>query len=335
MKRAAALAFVLLAAAGGAPAAIQSGFGGYLALDYLWPRSGLTTANFQNFLGGVKASGTVLDNMPFAFSIRVSDVDRLEAQEAWLGYRFSDLVTLKAGLHLVPFGLYNRASLPHESLLIRRPLGVEDAYPDRWRDLGLAAEGRMGFLSYAAFFGNGLAEAGTPGGGQVFRDNNTDPGYGIRVALHSGEGIEAAYSYAAGRYDDAGERLLKLQAVDARWLTDGWSLIAEYDRADFENPGPFTAGRAEGGFLAGLLNFGSLQPIASWQESRVDDPYHGPGFASGAAGAGLESDRTRWTAGIRVVPMEGLFIKAEYASDRDKLADRRDKSFRLQLALSF
>jgi hypothetical protein len=335
MKRATALVFLFLAAGGSATAAFQPGFGGYLALDYLWPRSGEGKGNFQNLLGGLKVSGELAARVPFAFSLRVSGIDRLEAQEAWAGYQFSDLVTLKAGLFLVPFGLYNRASLPHESLLIRRPLGVEDAYPDRWRDLGLVAEGRFGFLSYAAHFGNGLAESETAAGSQSFRDNNSDPGYGVRVAARAGESLEAAYSYAGGRYDDAGERRLTLQAVDVRWLSDGWSLLAEYDRADFENPGPFSEGRVEGWFAVGLLNLGRLQPIASWQESSVDDPYHGAGFGSGKAGAGLRSDRTRWTVGVRVVPAEGFFLKAEYASDRDKLADRRDKSFRLQLALSF
>jgi len=335
MKRAAALALLLLAAGGSAAGAFQPGFGGYLALDYLWPRSGEGKGNFQNLLGGLRASGELTARVPFAFSLRVSGIDRLEAQEAWAGYQFSDLVTVKAGLFLVPFGLYNRTSLPHESLLVRRPLGVEDAYPDRWRDLGLVAEGQMGFLSYAAHFGNGLAEAETAAGGQSFRDNNSDPGYGIRVAAHASDSFEAAYSYAGGRYDDAGERRLTLQAIDARWLSAGWSLLAEYDRADFENPGLFSAGRAEGWFVVGLLNLGRLQPIASWQESTVDDPYHGAGFGSGTAGAGLKLDRTRWTAGVRVVPAEGFFIKAEYASDRDKIVDRRDKSIRLQLALSF
>lgn len=335
MKRAAALMLILLAAGGSAAGAFQPGFGGYMALDYLWPRSGEGKGNFQNLLGGLRASGELTARVPFAFSLRVSGIDRLEAQEAWAGYQFSDLVTLKAGLFLVPFGLYNRASLPHESLLVRRPLCVEDAYPDRWRDLGLAAEGRLGFLSYAAHFGNGLAESESPAAGQRFNDNNSDPGYSLRVAAQSGANFEAAYSYAGGRYDDAGERRLTLQAVDARWLTTGWSLLAEYDKVDAENPGPFSAGRVEGWFVAGLLNLGRLQPIASWQESTVDDPYHGAGFASGTAGAGRKSDRTRWTAGLRVAAAEGFFIKAEYASDRDRIADRRDKSFRLQLALSF
>ncbi len=335
MRRAAALTLLLLAAGGSAAGAFRPGFGGSLALDYLWPRSGEAKGNFQNLLGGLSASGELAARVPFAFSLRVSGIDRLEAQEAWAGYRFSDLVTLKAGLFLVPFGLYNRASLPHESLLVRRPLGVEDAYPDRWRDLGLEAEGRQGFLSYAAHVGNGLAESETPAARQAFDDNNSDPGYSVRVAAQAGEGFEVAYSYAGGRYDDAGERNLKLQAIDARWLSAGWSLLAEYDRADLENPGPFSAGRAEGWFVIGLLNLGRFQPVASWQASTVDDPYHGAGFGPGSAGAGLKSDRARWTGGLRIVPAEGFFIKAEYASDRDKIAGRRDKSFRLQLALSF
>lgn len=335
MKRAAVVILLFLAAGASATAAFQPGFGGYLALDYLWPKGGDAKGNFQNLLGGLTASGELTACVPFAFSLRVSGIDRVEAQEAWAGYRFSDPVTLKAGLYLVPFGLYNKASLPHESLLVRRPLGVEDAYPDRWRDLGLTAEGQLGFASYAAFFGNGLAEAESASGAQVFQDNNAKPGYGVRVAAHAGQSFEAAYSYAGGRYDDAGRRSLTLQAADVRWLSSGWTLLAEYDRADADNPAPFAAGRIEGWFVVGLLNLGRLQPIASWQASTVDDPYHGAGFRPGTAGAGLKSDRTRWTAGLRVVPAEGFFIKAEYASDRDKLADRKDKSFRLQLALSF
>ena len=314
--------------------AIQPLLSGFLAFDYLGPRSGVGQGNFQNLQGGLKATGEFMSRVQFAFELRLAS-ESLVADQAWASYTFSDFLTVKAGLGLVPFGQSNRASLPFETLYVLRPLNLEETYPFRWRDLGLTAEGRWGFLSYAAYLGNGLAEDEGPVGRQQCRDNNCSLAGGGRLGLHSGDAVEWGVSYYRGKYDDEGRRHLTLSGADVRWLTTSWSLLAEYTKAARENPAPLEDGTSEGYFVLLLVSLGRLQPVGTYQSSKTEDLFHMAGAPAGGAAEGFFRDRTRWTVGARLIIGEGLFLKGEYAVDKDRDLGREERSFRLQVALSF
>ncbi len=313
---------------------IQPRLNGFLAFDYLGARSGVGQGNFQNLQGGLKATGEFMSRVQYAFELRLA-AESTFADQAWASYTFSDLLTIKAGLGLVPFGQSNRASLPFETLYVLRPLNFEETYPFRWRDLGLTAEGRWGFLSYAAYLGNGLGESEAPLGRQQFRDNNGNVATGGRLGLHTGDTVEWGVSYYRGKYDDEGLRDLTLMGADARWLTTGWSCLAEYTKAQRENPEPFEDGTSEGFFVLLLISFGRLQPVGTYQSSKTEDLFHVAGAPAGGGAEGFFRDRTRWTVGARLIIGDGLFLKGEYAFDKDRDLGREDRSFRLQIALSF
>lgn len=326
-------AAVLLALASGAWA-VQPRLSGFLAFDYMGVRSGVGQGNFQNLQGGLKATGEFMSRVQFAFELRLA-AESIVADQAWAGFTFSDRLTVKAGLGLIPFGQSNRASLPFETLYILRPLNLEETYPFRWRDLGLTAEGRWGFLSYAAYLGNGLAEDEGPVGRQQFRDNNRNLGAGARLGLHTGDTVEWGASYYRGKYDDEGLRHLTLAGADVRWLAQSWSFLAEYTRATRENPDPFEDGTSEGYFALLLINLGRLQPVGTYQASKTEDLFHVAGAPAGGGAAGFFRDRTRWTVGLRIIIGDGLFIKGEYAVDKDLDLGQTERNFRLQAALSF
>jgi len=326
-------AAVLLALAPAARA-VQPRLSGFLAFDYVGARSGVGQGNFQNLQGGLKATGEFMSRVQFAFELRLA-AESIVADQAWASFTFSERLTVKAGLGLVPFGQSNRASLPFETLYILRPLNLEETYPFRWRDLGLTAEGRWGVLSYAAFLGNGLAEDEGPVGRQQFRDNNRSLGVGGRLGLHTGETVEWGASYYRGKYDDDGLRHLTLAGADIRWLTQSWSLLVEYTKATRENPDPLEDGTSEGTFALLLISLGRLQPVGTYQASKTEDLFHVAGAPGGGEAEGYFRDRTRWSLGLRLIIGGGLFLKGEYAVEKDLDLGRTERSFRLQAALSF
>ena len=311
------------------PGRAQVKANGYLSFEYIkgQAESSYPRAKLENLLAGVLAGGPV-GGGKFGFTIeaRARGVSTFDLVQAWAGYLPSRTITVRAGLFLVPFGNWNRNSRPHETLLVRTPLNLEYLYPASWRDLGLLAEGEVGVLTYAAYIGNGLAEADEPWTGQQFSDNNTDKAKGGRLGLILGQGIRAGVSYYTGKYDELNMRDLILEGADLSWVTEQWEVHAEYTKAILENPQPFERGESEGFAVWTSMNFRGFQPIGSYQQVKYADGYHG---------GGIDFDRSRWTAGLRWIIDSTVFIKFEYDWNKEKGIALKDDQFQLQLGLSF
>lgn len=336
--RSAALAALLPALFALRPAGLsaQVAPAAYFSLGYVRPSGdAVRPTGFRQPEGGILVQGELSTRIVAGLEARFRDVGAFSVEQAWAGYRFADALTLKAGLYLVPFGIFNTLNRPHETLLVERPLAAADVHPASWRDLGLLAEGRLGVFSYAAWLGNGLGEGGDPAGTQRFPDDNVRLSGGGRLSVLLGQTVEAGGSYAAGRYDAAAERTLVLEGVHLQWLTAGWTILGEYMRASIGNPAPFATGEAEGFYILLLMNPGRFQPIISFQKSRVEDPYHGDPFTPGEGGPGISRDRRRWSFGGRLILSPNLQLKGEY--DRDRTAETGGIAgiLRLQLTVSF
>jgi hypothetical protein len=316
----------------------QVNYGGYLSFEAVKGQSGSEFPEYtlENIQAGVVAGGQAATKFGFALEIRARSVSVFDLEQAWVGFLPSQAISIKAGLFLVPFGLFNRANRPHESPFIRVPLNLAEAYPSSWRELGLCVEGRIGVVTYAAYIGNGLEEGEMVKDGQLFRDNNTDKGKGGRLGLIFSNALMAGVSYYDGKYDAAGERRLTLSGVDLTWMTPEWEVKGEYTKAVIENPDPFEDGRAEGFTVWTSMFLGNFRPIGSFQKLDYDDPFHGPGFVPGAGpGAGVFRKLTRWTAGLRFVPGPGVTITIEYDWNTDKELPLKDDVFQIQAAFSF
>jgi hypothetical protein len=310
------------------PAAGQVKYGGYLSFEYIkgQAESAFPRGNMENILVGFMTAGQVGQKFGFVVEARALSVSSFDLAQAWAGFMPAEAITVKAGLFLVPFGAWNRASRPHETLLIRTPLNLEYLYPAFWRDLGVLVEGRIGVLSYAAYMGNGLAEAETLGAGQQFRDNNTDKAKGGRLGLTLGQGASAGVSYYTGKMDDQDMRDLVLEGADLSWVTSQWEIHGEYTKAMVENPQPFEQGKSEGYSIWATMGFRSFQPIGSFQKVKYEDPYHQ---------GGILRDQSRWTLGLRYVLSPTFFIKVEYDWNKEKETILKNNLFQAQLGLSF
>ena len=326
MNRKHAVIAVLLALA--PPARGQVKYGGYLSVDYIrgQAESAFPRGSMENLMAGFAAAGQLGQKFGFMLEARTRSVSTFELDQAWAGFVPSRAVNIKAGLFLVPFGVYNRASRAHETLLIRTPLNLEYLYPASWRDLGVLIEGEVGILSYAAYLGNGLGDFEELGSGQQFRDNNTDKAKGGRVGLALGQEARAGISYYKGKYDEQDLRDLILEGADLTWTTGQWEIHGEYTKATIENPQPFEKGQSEGYSIWMAMGFRNFQPVGSFQKVKVDDPYRG---------GGILLDQSRWTLGLRYVLSATFFLKVEYNWNKEKEPILKNNQFQVQAALSF
>ncbi len=325
--------FAQAPAAGEAPAGPRVDVSAYFGFDYLryppstflrYPQFRPAPAGFQSPLAGVRARGELVPNVLVGLEARFRSVADASLEEAYVGYRFSTAAVVRAGLYLVPFGIFNTINRPYETLLVEPSLIEERIHPPSWRDLGLVLDGRMGFLSYSGWLGNGLTEAPSLAQGQQFGDENRKPGYGGRLALALGRGIEIGGSYADGRYDIEATRSLVLTGLHAQWITSDWTLLGEYMRAKIDNAMALPAGKVEGFYVLALLNTGKLQPIVSYQKARNVDMFHGP----------WNEDVKRWTFGARLL-LGGFVLKFEYDRERPDPAQSWRDVVKAQAAFSF
>jgi hypothetical protein len=306
----------------------QIKYGGYLSLEYIdgQQESANPHGSIENLLAGFFAQGQLAKKFAFTLEARGHGVESFDINQAWVGYLASEAFTVKAGLFLVPFGSWNTASRPHETLLIRTPLNLESLYPASWRDLGLVVEGRIGVLTYAGYIGNGLAEGETTPALQQFSDNNTDKGKGGRLGFLAGNAIRAGVSYYTGKYDAQDMRDLTLEGADIAWTTQDWEIHAEYTKSFMENPAPMARGESEGYSIWACMGIRGFQPVGSYQSLKITDVFH---YGDAVI------DRSRWTAGFRYVLSQTLFIKFEYDWNLEEGTKLKNDQWQVQVALSF
>jgi len=319
------------------PAFSQLHLRGYFSQDYLKGQadSAVPQGSFENIRAGLIFSGEWSPQFSYALEIQAKDFNRFEVEQAWATFRWSEAVRVRLGLYLVPFGRYNESGRSFETRLVERPLPVSLNYPASWRDIGAVVEGKIGFVTYSAYIGNGLAEADSLGAGQQFRDNNRNKALGGRLGLLLDQGLEAGASYYSGRMDPANSRGLSLLGFDATWASRGMRLSAEYSRAKIDNPAPYAAGTAEGYFVLFSFDIAGLSPLVAYEKNRTEDAFHGPGFAAGPLpGAGIFDNRNLWAVGLVYAASPNILIKLEYDFNRESAGLKND-IFRAQAAVHF
>lgn len=318
-----------------APVHVLGKISGYLSFEYIkgQDQSDQADGSFRNSQFGLIFSDEIAPRIDYVAEIRFKEESRIELEQAWVGFNLSNLVNFKLGLYIVPFGKYNQANRPHQTMLINAPLIVEKMFPPSWRDVGVRLEGRTGNIYYSAFWGNGLFESENLGGGQQFRDNNLNKAKGARLGAAVSQSLEVALSYYRGKYDEGNERDLILQGIDLIWSSEGLQIISEYLKGTLQNPENFSEGKVEGYYVQASFESGSLRPVVSYQRLKYEDPFHGQGFPD--PGAGISEEKNRWSLGLVYFASETVFLKFEYDFNREKNPEIKDNSYLFQVCLSF
>ncbi len=335
MKRTILAIGVLVMASFGLGAEVQTG--GYLSFSFLKGQaaSGASQGSFQDLRGGALASGDLGQGFSFLVEARFRSESRFELEQALAGFKLGASGDLRIGLFLVPFGKYNESNRPQQTVLVNVPLNLEASYPESWRDIGLTAQGRIGFLRYAAYLANGLGEKDGAVAGQSFRDVNKDKAKGGRLGIVVGEGFEVGASYYTGKYDQEDAFRLSLEGADLTWVTKDYEVRGEYTRGLWKNPGGAPDGKADGFFGLVALYLGKLQPVASFQRWDPGNVAAGLRLVTVAGGAETLAVRSRWALGARYYFSPTFIVKAEYDINREKGPAINNNLFLVQAAISF
>ncbi len=189
-------------------------------------------------------------------------------EQAYATLSFSNLLNLRAGILLVPFGNYNVDHFAPIRDVISRPLVAQLVSPGDWTENGIAFYGQT-FLgdftvtydtALIAGLGSGITAMGTRGARQPFgEDNNGDKALVGRVAVNRLGTAEVGFSGYTGKYDDDNKRRLNGWAVDGLLLLGPVKITGEFDHlvAD-RNPEPDAD--FEGYYVRAVVNFGRGRP---------------------------------------------------------------------------
>jgi hypothetical protein len=319
-------------------AQVKLNVNGYFSFEAVRGDAGLpsTAWNLTHLRGGMLFSGELSQGLMFALEPTFAQNGGLDLNQAWAGLTFAEGIGLRAGLFLVPFGKYNLARRPYETMLILDPYPIGISSPANWRELGLAAQASFGGFNIAVFAGNGLAEAEDIASGQQFSDNNRNKSWGGRLGLALSSQLELGGSYYRGKADAENSRTITMWGADASWMSQSIRAIGEYSRSEIENPSPFSKGKAEGWFALLEIRWGQFVPAASLQSRRIDDPFHGPGFSGpGTPGAGIDLNGTRWALGLAYMIGANVLLKLEYDREREHGETAWISAVRAQAAVHF
>jgi hypothetical protein len=311
---------------------------GYFSFDYLKGESQSESSwgSLQNVSGGLVFSGFVESKFDYVFEARFKGENKIEIEQAWVGYGVSDGFRLRLGLYIVPFGKYNQANRPYQTALAREPINLIGSYPYSWRDIGVLVEGRVGFILYSAYLGNGLTEGENLKAGQQFKDNNSDKGKGARLGFLLGQQLEVGFSVYSGKHDGENGRKTILEGLHLNWNTESFQISSEYSKAEVENPSPYSKGKAEGYYIRLSIPFEKLIAVLSYHDFEYKDSFHGPGFESPLfSGLGISEIRSRWTLGFNYFVAPSILLKLEYEFNREKNITLKDNLLVAQVALNF
>ncbi len=311
--------------------------GGYLSFEFIkgQAQSGASQGSFQNLRGGLFFAGDLGEKFDFMFEMGLKSESKLEMEQASVGFKLAVESDFRLGLFLVPFGKYNESNRPHQTALVRAPLNLAGVTPSSWRDIGLVVRGRMGFLRYAAYLGNGLGEKDGAAAGQLFKDNNKDKGKGGRLGFIAGQGFEVGVSYYSGKYDETNTLRLTLEGADLTWISNDYEVRGEFTKAVWKNPAGAPDGRSDGYFVLMALNFGKLQPVVSFQRLNRGESSPGARLLVSEEGPETLGLRSRWAFGLRFFMSPTFLVKAEYDMNKEKGHALRNNIVQIQAAFSF
>ena len=258
-----------------------------------------------------------------------------KVEQAYIDYLVNDMVNLRAGALLTPFGRYN---LYHDSDLqdlTDRPLVARDIVPTTWTEAGYGFFGEFNptigsyedlLINYEIYAVNGLdsgfSDTGLGGAKNSLKtDNNNNKAVVGRLTLSPFLGHEIGVSNYWGLYDNGNNEPIKGIGVDTFNTLGPLELITEYAYFDVnENPrGSEVANYFQGAyaqmnyhfwfdflnstFLGRSFDNPTFTLVGRYDWARIDD--------DGDTGSG-NNEEDRYTIGLNYRPMDSFVVKFEY-----------------------
>ena len=321
--------------------------GGYGEVHYT-NRSGRNTpaeVNLRRFV--VYLAHTFDEHISFRSELEVEDAKveggsaggEVALEQAFLDYRFSDRLTLRTGLVLIPVGIINETHEPPTFNGVDRPAFDHDVIPTTWRELGVGIVGALPVaegLSYRLYVVNGLKASG-------FSDAE-----GIREGRQEGRNASFANPSLTGRLEwvrpglrvggsfwyggtAAGDTLLgsgtftapvALFSADARYDRGALSLrgvVATISVSDADTInalyGTAVGSRISGGYVEGAYNV--LTVLAPRSKQRLNafvrhERYDTQADVPTGTTRGRQFARRVTTLGLTYKPLWNVAFKGDY-----------------------
>ncbi|WP_224241240.1 hypothetical protein [Hyalangium gracile] len=222
---------------------------------------------------------------------------------------YKELVVLRAGLFMIPFGTYNTTTFPaFITKLPERPTVFREVVPTPWQEVGIQLGGEWEWASgrslrYALYATNGMeqydvdnlfdpSDDGIDEGGSIafftpsYEDaNNTRKSFGARLSTQITEGLTLGASGYLGAYTKDAARDLSIFGVDANFVRGPLTLELEAALARQE---VLDGTLDKWGYSAVVAyRFNSwFEPLVSFDHVRVGTlpaPFDGRSFAEDAS----------------------------------------------------
>lgn len=285
-----------------------------------------------------------------------------KVEQAYGDYLINDMINLRAGAILSPFGRYN---LYHDSDLqdlTDRPLVARDVIPTTWTEAGYGFFGEFNpaigsyedlMVNYEVYAVNGLdagfSDTGMSGARSSLKtDNNDDKALVGRLAVSPFLGHEAAVNGYAGEYNGKGDAITGI-GFDTLNTFGPLALVTEYAYFGVEEDPTLTSDLAnyfQGAYAQMNYHF--------WPEF-LNNTFLGRGFDhpiltlvgrydwakihddSDAVGSG-DNEEDRYTLGLNYRPLESFVVKFEYQfnhTENEALEAGDNNGFVSSVALGF
>lgn len=281
-------------------------------------------------------------------------------EQAWMDYLIHEMINLRAGALLVPFGRYN---LYHDSDLqdlTDRPILARRVIPTTWTESGAGLHGRFNprigsyedlEIGYEMYFINGFNSAFSDTGlrgarGSIESDNNNAKSLVGRIVASPAIGHELGLSGYWGDYNGEDDDLKGL-GIDFLTTWGPWEFLGEWAL--------FSADDSAAGDVADTLQGMYLQANYHFWFDFLNNTFLGKSFENPTftlvgrfdwaeidddsdTAVNLANREGRWTLGINYRPVESWVLKLEYQNNfnRGETLERGDKEgFIASIAMGF
>lgn len=346
---------------------LSSGIGGYYDLEFKQPLQGRASA-FDLHRLVLTASSYLHDNLFFNAEIEFehggvinggADDGELKLEQVWADYKISDLLTLRGGVVLIPFGIVN---VLHDSDVresVTRPLYASTIVPSTWSDAGVGAYGSFypteeGLLSYELYATNGLTDAFSATSGtrnarsSLKADNNGNKALSGRFAYSPFLGLEAAFDVYHGAYDATGTKQATLLGGDVAYSVGPFEVLAEGATVLTEGGTALSGGaptaiptRMGGYYVEGRYRFfpellqGTFLGRAGGFDAATFTAYARYGQVDTNQAAFDASDRTEALVGLNYRPIRTFAFKNELQRLAEPATGKVEDTFWSSVAVGF
>src|SRR3989338_3223037 len=280
-----------------------------------------------------------------------SDAGEEKIEQAWMSYLINDMINLRGGIVLVPFGRFNLLHDADIQDLTQRPLVSRKLGAATWMEAGVGGFGELAvgealslpflpdlYLNYEGYVINGLDDDISDTGlssakGAIEQDENNNKAFVGRLGLGLTMNLEIGLSNYFGRYGSSGtatrngkDKLLGLGA-DVNFKQGPFELVGDYLQWDFEEGALVDQSgtiRSAPGSMKGFY----IEPRYHFWPKFLDNTFLGRGFDDpkftlvnrydwvkisddGDANTGNNEER-RYTLGINYRPIESWVFKMGY-----------------------